>query len=93
MQARSTLARPARAFGFAGVAAGPTQISKILLFIFLVIFLVFLILAISAGQPVFYAALGRYSQTEGARTPRKRSPIQVRASLTLSLAARDESRR
>jgi uncharacterized membrane protein YtjA (UPF0391 family) len=35
------------------VAAGATQLAKILFFIFLMIFLVILIMAISAGQPIF----------------------------------------
>jgi uncharacterized membrane protein YtjA (UPF0391 family) len=43
----------AGALGFTGVARGAAQISKILFFVFLVIFLVILILAISAGQLIF----------------------------------------
>jgi uncharacterized membrane protein YtjA (UPF0391 family) len=42
----------AGALGFTGVARGAAQISKVLFFIFLVIFLLILILAISAGQLV-----------------------------------------
>ncbi|HSB58516.1 MAG TPA: DUF1328 domain-containing protein [Methyloceanibacter sp.] len=40
----------AGAFGYTGIARGAAQISKILFFIFLVLFIVILILAISAGQ-------------------------------------------
>jgi len=40
----------AGAFGYTGLARGAAQISKILFFIFLVLFIVILILAISAGQ-------------------------------------------
>jgi uncharacterized membrane protein YtjA (UPF0391 family) len=40
----------AGAFGYTGIARGAAQISKILFFIFLVLFVVILILAISAGQ-------------------------------------------
>ena len=42
-----------RPLGYTGVARGAAQISKILFFIFLVIFLVILILAIAAGQLIF----------------------------------------
>jgi uncharacterized membrane protein YtjA (UPF0391 family) len=38
------------AFGYTGLARGAGQLSKILFFIFLVLFIVILILAISAGQ-------------------------------------------
>jgi len=41
------------AFGYTGLARGAAQISKILFFIFLVLFVVILILAISAGQLIF----------------------------------------
>ncbi len=40
-------------FGYTGLARGAAQISKILFFIFLVLFVVILILAISAGQLIF----------------------------------------
>jgi uncharacterized membrane protein YtjA (UPF0391 family) len=40
----------AGAFGYTGLARGAGQLSKILFFIFLVLFIVILILAISAGQ-------------------------------------------
>ncbi len=40
----------AGAFGYTGLARGAAQLSKILFFIFLVLFIVILILAISAGQ-------------------------------------------
>jgi uncharacterized membrane protein YtjA (UPF0391 family) len=43
----------AGALGYAGIAAGAAQISKILFFIFLVIFLAIVIFAILAGQLVF----------------------------------------
>jgi uncharacterized membrane protein YtjA (UPF0391 family) len=43
----------AGAFGYTGLARGAAQISKVLFFIFLVIFLVILILAIHAGQLIF----------------------------------------
>jgi uncharacterized membrane protein YtjA (UPF0391 family) len=43
----------AGAFGYTGLARGAAQISKILFFIFLVLFVVILILAISAGQLIF----------------------------------------
>ena len=43
----------AGALGYTGVAHGAAQISKILFFIFLVLFIVILILAISAGQLIF----------------------------------------
>ena len=43
----------AGAFGYHRPRAGPAQISKILFFIFLVLFIVILILAITAGQLVF----------------------------------------
>jgi uncharacterized membrane protein YtjA (UPF0391 family) len=40
-------------WGDTGVVRGAAQISKILFFIFLVLFIVILILAISAGQLIF----------------------------------------
>ncbi|MFZ1069475.1 MAG: DUF1328 domain-containing protein [Methyloceanibacter sp.] len=40
-------------FGYTGLARGAAQLSKILFFIFLVLFIVILILAISAGQLIF----------------------------------------
>jgi uncharacterized membrane protein YtjA (UPF0391 family) len=43
----------AGAFGYTGLARGAAQISKILFFIFLVLFIVILILALSAGQLIF----------------------------------------
>jgi uncharacterized membrane protein YtjA (UPF0391 family) len=43
----------AGAFGYTGLARGAAHISKILFFIFLVLFIVILILAISAGQLIF----------------------------------------
>jgi len=43
----------AGAFGYTGLARGAAQISKILFFIFLVLFIVILIMAISAGQLIF----------------------------------------
>jgi uncharacterized membrane protein YtjA (UPF0391 family) len=43
----------AGAFGYTGLARGAAQISKILFFIFLVLFIVILLLAISAGQLIF----------------------------------------
>jgi uncharacterized membrane protein YtjA (UPF0391 family) len=43
----------AGAFGYTGLARGAGQLAKILFFIFLVLFLVILILAISAGQLIF----------------------------------------
>ena len=43
----------AGAFGYTGLARGAAQISKVLSFIFLVIFLVILILAITASQLIF----------------------------------------
>jgi uncharacterized membrane protein YtjA (UPF0391 family) len=43
----------AGAFGYTGLARGAAQISKILFFIFLVLFNVIQILAISAGQLIF----------------------------------------
>ena len=43
----------AGAFGYTDLARGAAQISKILFFIFLVLFIVILILAISAGQLIF----------------------------------------
>ena len=43
----------AGAFGYTGLARGAAQISKILFFIFLVLFVVILIPAISAGQLIF----------------------------------------
>ena len=43
----------AGAFGYTGLARGAAQISKILFFIFLVLFIVILILAITAGQLIF----------------------------------------
>jgi len=43
----------AGALGYTGIARGAPQISKILFFIFLVLFIVILILAISAGQLIF----------------------------------------
>ena len=41
------------AFGYTGIARGAAQISKILFFIFLVLFIAILILAITAGQLIF----------------------------------------
>jgi uncharacterized membrane protein YtjA (UPF0391 family) len=43
----------AGAFGYTGIARGAAQISKILFFVFIVLFLVILILAITAGELVF----------------------------------------
>jgi uncharacterized membrane protein YtjA (UPF0391 family) len=43
----------AGAFGYTGLARGAAQLSKILFFVFLVLFIVILILAISAGQLIF----------------------------------------
>jgi uncharacterized membrane protein YtjA (UPF0391 family) len=43
----------AGAFGYTGLARGAGQLAKILFFIFLVVFIIILILAISAGQLVF----------------------------------------
>ena len=43
----------AGAFGYTGLARGAAQLSKILFFIFLVLFIVILILALAAGQLVF----------------------------------------
>jgi uncharacterized membrane protein YtjA (UPF0391 family) len=43
----------AGAFGYTGLARGAAQLSKILFFVFLVIFLLIVILAITAGQLVF----------------------------------------
>ena len=43
----------AGALGYTGVARGAAQISKVLFFIFLVIFLLIIILAISANKLVF----------------------------------------
>jgi uncharacterized membrane protein YtjA (UPF0391 family) len=43
----------AGAFGYTGLARGAAQISKILFFIFLVLFIVILILALGAGQLIF----------------------------------------
>jgi len=43
----------AGAFGYPGLARGAGQLAKILFFIFLVVFIIILILAISAGQLVF----------------------------------------
>jgi uncharacterized membrane protein YtjA (UPF0391 family) len=43
----------AGALGYTGIAAGAAQTSKILFFIFLVIFLAIVIFAILAGQLVF----------------------------------------
>ncbi len=43
----------AGAFGYTGVSRGAAQISKILFFIFLILFVVILILAIAAGQIIF----------------------------------------
>ena len=40
----------AGAFGFTGLARGAAQLSKILFFTFLVLFIVILILAITAGE-------------------------------------------
>ena len=39
--------------GFSGVARGAATIAKILFGVFLIIFVIFLILAISAGQAIF----------------------------------------
>jgi uncharacterized membrane protein YtjA (UPF0391 family) len=43
----------AGAFGYTGIARGAAQISKILFFIFLILCIVILILAITAGQLIF----------------------------------------
>ena len=43
----------AGAFGYTGLARGAGQISKILFFLFLVLFVVILILAIAAGEIIF----------------------------------------
>ena len=43
----------AGAFGYTGIARGAATASKILFFIFLVLFIVILILAIAAGQLIF----------------------------------------
>jgi uncharacterized membrane protein YtjA (UPF0391 family) len=43
----------ADAFGYTGLARGAAQISKILFFLFLVLFIVILILAITAGEIIF----------------------------------------
>ena len=43
----------AGAFGYTGLARGAGQISKILFFLFLVLFVVILILAITAGEIIF----------------------------------------
>jgi uncharacterized membrane protein YtjA (UPF0391 family) len=43
----------AGAFGYTGLARGAAQISKILFFLFLVLFIVILILAITAGEIIF----------------------------------------
>ena len=43
----------ASAFGYTGFARGAAQLSKILFFIFLVLFVVILILAITAGEVIF----------------------------------------
>ena len=43
----------AGAFGYTGLARGAGQISKILFFLFLVLFIVILILAITAGEIIF----------------------------------------
>ena len=40
-------------FGFTGLARGSATIAKVLFFIFLAIFLVFLVLALMAGQAIF----------------------------------------
>ncbi len=43
----------AGAFGYTGLARGAAQISKVLFFLFLVLFIVILILAITAGEIIF----------------------------------------
>ena len=43
----------AGAFGYTGFARGAAQLSKILFFTFLVLFIVILILAITAGEIIF----------------------------------------
>jgi len=43
----------AGAFGYTGLARGAGQIAKLLFFIFLVIFIVILIMALAAGELVF----------------------------------------
>jgi uncharacterized membrane protein YtjA (UPF0391 family) len=43
----------AGAFGYTGLARGAGQIAKILFFLFLVLFIVILILAITAGELIF----------------------------------------
>jgi uncharacterized membrane protein YtjA (UPF0391 family) len=43
----------AGAFGYTDLARGAAQISKILFFLFLVLFIVILILAITAGEIIF----------------------------------------
>ena len=43
----------AGAFGYTGLARGAAQLSKILFFIFLVLFVVILILALTAGELIF----------------------------------------
>jgi uncharacterized membrane protein YtjA (UPF0391 family) len=40
-------------FGYTGLARGAGQIAKILFFLFLVLFIVILILAITAGELIF----------------------------------------
>ncbi len=43
----------AGAFGYTGVARGAAQLSKILFFVFLVLFILIIVLALTAGQLVF----------------------------------------
>jgi len=43
----------AGALGFSGISAGAAQISKVLFFICLIIFVIFLVLGLMAGQAIF----------------------------------------
>jgi uncharacterized membrane protein YtjA (UPF0391 family) len=41
------------ALGYSGISAGTAQISKVLFFICLIIFVIFLVLGLMAGQAIF----------------------------------------
>jgi len=43
----------AGALGFSGISTGAAQISKVLFFICLIIFVIFLVLGLMAGQAIF----------------------------------------
>jgi uncharacterized membrane protein YtjA (UPF0391 family) len=43
----------AGAFGFTGIASGAKTIAKVLFFIFLAVFAIFIVVALLAGQAIF----------------------------------------